>query len=625
MQEEYASVLQDKLTEANYEKLMALKNSKLHRFVADAIELCQPDSVLVCTDSAEDIALCRQLAINNAEEKPLAMEGHTAHFDGPKDQARDKATTKYLLAEGMDLGERLNATGRDEGLAELRSIFKGLMRDRQMLVRFFCLGPVNSPFSIPCVQITDSAYVAHSEDMLYRVGYEQFKRLGNSGEFFRYLHSAGKLGENNTSVDVDKRRIYIDIDEEMVYSVNTQYAGNTVGLKKLSLRLAIRKADRENWLAEHMFVMGVHGPKDRVTYFTGAFPSACGKTSTAMLTGETIIGDDIAYFRAINGQARCVNVENGIFGIIRDVKPQDDPVIYDVLTKPGEVIFGNVLINDGKPYWLGMGSELPADGVNYVGQWQRGMTDKDGNEITPSHKNARYTARLSDLANLDPRADDPDGVEVGGIVYGGRDSDTSVPVQQSFDWVHGVVTMGASLESETTSATLGAEGVRSFNLMSNLDFLAIPLGRYVQNHLDFGAKLKTTPLIFTVNYFLKAANGEYTNGMQDKGVWAKWMELRIHGDVQAIEAPTGLIPIYEDLKRMFQEVLGKEYTKEQYVEQFAIRIQQNLQKIERIDNIYRTEVLDTPQVLFDILDEQRERLLVAKEKYGDCVVPSKFV
>ncbi len=613
-------ILQDKLNGDNYEKLMCLNNPKLHQFVVQAVELCNPDSVFVCTDSEEDIAHIRRQAVENNEETPLAIDGHTIHFDGFSDQGRDKKATKYLVPKDIELGSNLNSIDRDQGFSEIHKLMKGIMQGRVMYVRFFCLGPRNSQFSISCVQLTDSAYVAHSEDLLYRPGYQQFKQLGGDEGFFRFLHSAGRL-ENNVSADVANRRMYIDIAEDMVYSVNTQYGGNTIGLKKLALRLAIRKADREGWLAEHMFILGVGGPGDRVTYFAGAFPSACGKTSTAMLPGETIVGDDIAYFRIIDNQMRTVNVESGIFGIIRDVCPQDDPLIYQVLTSPGEAIFSNVLIKDGRPCWLGMGCDLPEEGVNHSGKWLAGKKDKDGNEITASHKNARYTIALKNLANLDQRANDPNGVPVGGIIYGGRDSDTSVPVQQSFDWAHGIITMGASLESETTAATLGAEGVRAFNLMSNLDFLAIPLGRYINNNLQFIKGLENPPLVFAVNYFLKDADGEYLNGMLDKGVWMKWMELRAHGDLDAIDTPTGMIPRYEDLNKLFKQVLNKPYSQEQYVQQFTLRVEENLKKLARIENVYRKDVSDAPAILFDLLGQQRDRLEKLGQKHGKYVSP----
>lgn len=620
MAEKYLRVLKSRLPADQYAKLEALDNEPLRAFLADAITLCDPESVFVCTDAPEDIEYIRRQAVATGEEKPLAMEGHTVHFDGYYDQARDKPNTKYLVPPGMDLGASLNSMDRREGLAEVRGLLAGSMRGRQMVVRFLCLGPTASPFSISGVQVTDSFYVAHSEDLLYRPGFEQFKLLGNSPGFFRVMHSCGRM-KDGVSIDVAKRRIYIDIAEDCVYSVNTQYAGNTVGFKKLSLRLAIRKADREGWLTEHMLIMGVRGPGGRVTYLAGAFPSACGKTSTAMVPGETIVGDDIAYLRVIDGRVRAVNVECGIFGIIRDVNPENDPLIYDVLSKPGEVIFSNVLVKDGVPYWLGMGRELPTEGVNFSGEWFAGKRDRDGNEIPPAHKNARYTIALRNLANLDERADDPAGVPLGAIVYGGRDPDTWPPVQQSFDWAHGVVTMGASLESETTAATLGQEGVRSWQPMANLDFVSIPLGRYVQNHLDFAGGLERPPLVFGVNYFLKGRDGAYLTDIADKRVWLKWIELRVHGDVGAVRTPTGLIPAYEDLRRLFADVMGKEYTYEQYAEQFKVRVRENLAKIDRIEEIYRTQVADTPDLLFDLLQQQRERLTACAQEHGDYVDP----
>ena len=620
MQETIEDKLKSALDEANYGKLMALDNPKLHAFVAEALELCRPASVFVCTDAPEDIASIRKMAVENSEETSLNMQGHTIHFDGPKDPARDKANTKYLLPPDANLGKRLNSMDRNEGLDEVKDLLQGSMAGRMMLVRFFCLGPTNSEFSISGVQLTDSYYVAHSEDLLYRPGYDQFNRIGDSTDFFRVLHSAGRL-ENNVSADVDKRRVYMDLEDEIVYSVNTQYAGNTVGFKKLALRLAIAKADREGWLAEHMFLMGVHGPNGRVTYFSGAYPSACGKTSTAMMTGETIIGDDLAYLRAKDGSVCAANVESGIFGIIRDVNPDDDPVIYELLTTSGEVIFSNILIKDGVPYWSGMGKELPDSGVNITGEWQRGKTDQQGNEIPGAHPNSRYTLRLNGLRNLDPRAEDAAGVALGGIIYGGRDSDISMPVQQSFDWAHGVV-IGACLESETTAATLGQEGVRTFQPMSNIDFVSIPLGKYISNHINFVKDMDNVPLIFGANYFMRGKDGQYLTGMNDKRVWAKWMELRVHGDVDVIPAATGLFPKYDDLKRLFKDVLGKDYTEAQYEEQFMLRIPENLAKIERMEKIYTEDVEDTPQIVLDTLAAQRERLLATQKKHGDYVSPS---
>jgi len=614
-------LLKKKLTPENYRHLIALENPKMHEFVAEAIELTGPASVFVCCDSDADIAYIRRLALETGGEKQLKTPGHTYHFDGYFDQARDPENTRYLLAPGVDLGERINSIDKETGTKEILGILKDSMAGKEMLVCFFSLGPADSQFSIPCVQITDSAYVAHSETMLFRPGYEQFRKIGSSSEFFRFIHSEGRL-ENGVSKDIDKRRVYIDLDENLVYSVNTQYGGNTIGLKKPALRLAINKASKETWLAEHMFVMGVHGPNGRITYFTGAFPSACGKTSTAMLPGQSIIGDDIAYLRRIKGRIRCANAEQGVFGIIRDVNPTDDPVIYKAITTQNEVIFGNVLVTDDlTPHWLGMGKELPKEGINHAGKWQEGAKGPDGKEVTASHRNARYTIRISDLENRDRRINDPEGLPVGAILYGGRDSDTCVPIEEAFNWTEGIILKAASIESETTAATLGAEGVRKFDLMSNLQFVSVPLGKYIQNNLDFANGVQKPPKIFSVNYFLKDKKGNYLNGMADKLVWLLWAELRANADVDAVKTPTGLIPQYHDLKKLFKEHLGADYTHQDYTRQFTIRTPQLLAKFDRIEKIYREKVPDTPQIVFETFTEVRRRLKAAQAEHGRYINP----
>ena len=620
--EDKRTMLKARLGDENYRKLIRIDNPELHQFIAKYVELCNPDKVFVSTGSPEDIYYIRQEAIRAGEEMELATEGHTVHFDGYYDQARDKKNTKFLLPAGVDLGANINAIDGEEGLKEIHDIMRGIMRGHQLYVLFFCLGPLDSQFAIPAVQLTDSGYVAHSEDLLYRPGYEEFVRLGESTRFFKFVHSAGELDERKTSANIDKRRVYIDLEEETVYSVNTQYGGNTIGLKKLAMRTAINRASKEGWLNEHMFIMGVHGPSGRITYFAGAFPSLCGKTSTSMIKDETIVGDDIAYFRNKEGVIRAVNPEKGIFGIIQGVNYEDDPMIWKTLHSPGEIIFSNVLVTEEKGvHWIGKNEEEPTKGIHHSGEWTPGKRDEEGIEISLSHPNARFTFDMRLLDNLDPVLDNPEGVAIGGIMYGGRDSDTKVPVEESFDWVHGVITMGAALESETTAATLGKEGVRKINPMSNLDFLSIPIGKYIENHLNFGAKLRNQPPIFSVNYFLRDSEGNFTNDKTDKRVWLKWVELRSHHEVEAVTTPTGLIPKYEDLKRLFREVLDKEYPEKDYVEQFTVRVAENLAKIERVMEFYKTKVRDTPKIVFEVLEEQKQRLILARENYGDYISP----
>jgi len=619
--------LRVQLGEKSYQKLIRINNPTLHKFICDYIELCSPERVFVSDDSPSDINYIRETALKNGEEKPLAIPGHTVHFDAPGDQGRDKEHTNILVPKGIELGEAISTRDRESGLQEVHEILKDIMKGKELYVCFFCLGPTNSEFSIPCVQLTDSSYVAHSEYILYRPGYDEFVRRGPSAHFYKFVHSQGEVDERKVSKNLDKRRIYIDLEGETVYSTNTQYGGNTIGLKKLAMRLAINQAAKEGWLTEHMLIMGVHGPKNRVTYFTGAFPSLCGKTSTAMLDGETIVGDDIAYLRKIGGEVKAVNVEKGMFGIIQGVNSQDDPLQWKALHNPGEIIFSNVLVTpDKQVHWIGKDGDIPPRGENFSGEWFIGKKDAKGKEIPCSHPNARFTIELARFDNLDPRLNDPEGVEVGGIVYGGRDSDTCVPVEESFDWIHGIITKGAALESETTAATLGQEGIREFNPMSNLDFLSIPVGAYIQKNLDFGQGLKRIPKIFSVNYFLRdRETGNFLNEKTDKKVWYKWMELRVHNEVEAIKTPTGLIPKYDDLKRLFKEVLKKEYSLADYKKQFMTRIPENLAKIDRIKKIYETTITDTPKILFEVLEAQRERLLKTKEKFGEYIDPEIYL
>lgn len=615
------SLLPSKMSAQSFQKLAAIDNDDVDAFIAHAIELCEPDSVFVGDDSDADVAYIRQLAIDQKEETPLNITGHTVHWDGYFDQARKKEVTKYLVPEDEELDSNLNQMPRNEGINEMEDLQRGAYKGRIMLVRFFCLGTTNSVFAIPCLQITDSAYVAHSEDLLYRRGYEEFKRQAHEHEhfeFFKYRHATGEVDERNTSKNYELNRVYMDHTRNTVMSVNTQYAGNTVGLKKLSLRLALRKADREGWLAEHMFIMRSNGPNDRKTYLAGAFPSACGKTATAMIPGENIIGDDLAYFRVIDGEFRAANVENGIFGIITDVNKKDDPVIWDVLNKPGEVIFGNVLVKDGKPYWIGMSEDIPSEGENYCGHWTEGMEGPDGRPTTCSHKNARYTVQMSDIVNADPNWDNPRGLPIGGIIYGGRDSDTNIPVREAYSWEHGICTMGATLESETTAATIGQEGVRKWNVMSNMDFLSMSVGHYIQNNLDF-AKDIDRPKVYGTNYFIKQ-DGQFLNDKLDKAVWIKWMELRIHGDADALDAACGMIPKFEDLKRLFQDVRNKDYTAQDYVAQFMLRIPELLAKHDRMQEIYAT-IADTPQTWKDEMAAERKRLEALQAEKGDYVSP----
>ncbi|MEM4256487.1 MAG: phosphoenolpyruvate carboxykinase (GTP) [Thermoplasmata archaeon] len=613
--------MEKNFSKAEIEKIKAIENKKLYEFIDFYIQLLNPSSIFVVSSDKKDEEYIKNRAIEIGEEGKLSKEKQTYHFDNYYDQARDKENTRVLLPKEEDL-PFINVMERKKGIEQIHSLMKNQMIGKTMYIGFFSLGPLNSKFSELAVQITDSAYVMHSELILYRNAYEKFKNEPNL-EFLKFVHSQGELDERKTSINLKNRRIYFDLEGMTGFAVNTQYAGNTVGLKKPGFRITIYKAFKEGWLSEHMFLMGVNGPNGRVTYFTGAFPSMCGKTSTCTLPGERLVGDDLVFIKPINGVARAINIENGVFGIIDGINKKDDPIIWDVLHSDSEIIFSNVLVSEGKPYWTGMGEQIPDKGINHSGEWWMGKRDSEGKEIPPSHKNARFTVRLSAFSNLDRKAlESEEGVEIGGIIFGGRDSDTCPPICEAYDWLHGVL-KGAVIESETTAATLGKEGIRSFNPMSIIEFLSIDLGKYLQNYIEFGKKLRQKPKIFSVNYFLRDKNGKFLNEKTDKAIWLKWMELRVHNEVDAIKTPVGYIPKYEDLRNLFYKVQGKEYRIEDYEKQFTIRVPELLAKNERIMKIYEN-IKTTPKELFDEMKKEKEKLLEIREKYGDYVSPFKF-
>lgn len=617
----YTAMLQEKMSDT-YAKLEALANPKLVEFIGEYVELCNPDSVYMCDDSDADAEYVRQRSLELGEEKAMARDNVTMHYDGINDQARDKGNTKYMVpAAKMASMGNLNCIESGEAMAEVKTIMKDIMVGKQAIVKLFCECPTQSPFSIACAQITDSCYVAHSEDILYRRGYEHFMKMSDKDDFFRFCHSAGELdSDRGNCVNLQNRRIYQDLENNMVFSMNAQYAGNTVGLKKHSMRLAINKSGQEGWLCEHMFIMNIpNETKNRSTYFVGAYPSACGKTSTAMIPGEKIIGDDIAYFKNIGGKFRAANVERGIFGIIKDVNAKDDPVIFDVLQSENEMIFSNVLTGpDNEPYWQGMDADTPSEGYGYAGDW------KAGGDTPISHGNARYTIRMEYLANLDPAWDDKEGVEVGGVVYGGRDSDTTVPCEEAFGWRDGIIMKACTLESETTSATIGQEGVRVHQPMANLDFITYPIGDYVMNNIKFGEQFgDACPPVFSTNYFL-LQDGKFCTSKLAKKVWMHWFEGRVNGEFEAHETPTGFIPKHEDLKALFKKLLNEDYAIEDYTYQFSFRCDAWIAKIERAIEFFTKNAPTLPEEVFAYWKEAIAKFEAIKAKYGAEVKPGEY-
>ena len=624
----YTDLLKSKMSDASFAKLEALKNEKVMEFVGSFAEHCNPASIYVCDDSKEDEEYVKAAALKNGEEFPMANSEQTIHWDGYGDQARDKVNTRYMVyPENMEKMKAMNSLPYDEALEEIMGIAKNNMEGKEAYVKFFTEGPAESPFTVPCIQFTDSSYVCHSEAILYRAGYAHFLHNPGCEDFFRFIHSAGPLDERGCTVNLDKRRIYMDCQNNIVYSMNDQYAGNSIGLKKHAMRLAINKAGEEGWLCEHMFLMACNGKGGRKTYFSGAYPSACGKTATAMIPGEQIVGDDIIYARNINGEFRAVNVEQGIFGIIKDVNAEDDPVIFENCMKNQEVIFSNILQGPDKmPYWLGQGVEAPKSGKNHIGDWTEGMKDSKGNEVPVAHPNSRYTMRLDYLENYDKEGfEAKEGVKVSGVLYGGRDSDTSVPCEESPSWKDGILLKACTLESETTAATLGAEGVRAASPMANMDFVSYPLGEYTMNNIKFVEGMKEEPKVYSTNYFMRGPKGEFMTSKLAKKVWVHWAEGRIHGEFDAIDTPSGKIPKFEDLDALFKEFLPNEgFTKEKYDYLFTFRCTKLIEKLERTKKFFASKDSNVPAELNEYWDATIAKYKAVREKYGDEIKPGDY-
>ncbi|MEM0072263.1 MAG: phosphoenolpyruvate carboxykinase (GTP) [Metallosphaera sp.] len=594
-------ILKERLSSSEIEKLSKLQNHQLVNFLNSVVGLCDPESVYIVEGTRKDLEYVKRKAIETGEEIRLKNENHTIHFDPPLDQARAREDT-FILGSKIPY---VNTKSREEGLQEVISILKGSMKGREMFVGFYSLGPIASKYKMLAVQVTDSPYVIHSENMLYRNAFREFT---NNEDFLKFVHSKGSL-------DIKKRRIMIDL-EGVVYSVNTTYAGNSVGLKKLALRLTLNKAVNEGWLSEHMAIIGLEG--ERTHYITASFPSGSGKTSTSML--GKLISDDLAFIRNVNGIARAWNPESGVFGIIHGVNPKDDPIVWDVLHSNDEVIFSNVLLlPDGTVYWEGSGDHEPEKGVNFAGEWWKGKRDGSGKPIPPSHPNARFTVRLNSFKNLDLKYEDPEGVEIEGIIFGVKDYYTLVPIAESFSWEHGVITMGASMESSRTSAVIGKSDEMEFNPMALLDFISVSLGKYLDNYLSFGKRLSKLPKIFSANYFLRNENG-YLNSKEDKKVWLRWIVERIEGKASAIRTPIGFIPTYDDLSSLFYKVLSKTYKKEEYEAQFTIRLKAYKEKFERVRSVY-AGIDDVPDTVIEIFNKQISDLNEYINRFGEKVSP----
>src|SRR5262249_46565208 len=430
----------------------------------------------------------------------------------------------------------------NEAKAKLRPLFEGCMRGRTMYVVPYLMGPASSPHAKVGVELTDSPYVVANLRITTRMGQVALEHLAkNGGEYFPGLHSIGDL-------DPDRRFIMHFPQERLVWSIGSGYGGNALlGKKCLSLRLASYMGWKEGWMAEHMLILGLEDPDGNVTYMGGAFPSACGKTTLAMLVSTLAdqgwrvwtVGDDIAWMRiGEDGRLWAVNPENGFFGVAPGTNKQTNPNAMAALSRNS--IFTNVgLTPDDLPWWEGIdpASKTPPPGtLNWLGP-------PFASEDEPvAHPNSRFTAPANQCPSISPHWEDPQGVPISAFIFGGRRT-TGVPlVYQAFNWRHGVF-VGAGMSSETTAAATGEVGIPRRDPMAMRPFCGYNMGDYWGHWLAMGARLPHPPALFHVNWFRRDADGRYLwPGFGENVRVLQWMVERIRDTAEAQETPIGYVP-----------------------------------------------------------------------------------
>jgi phosphoenolpyruvate carboxykinase (GTP) len=627
------ALLDTQLDQTNKEKLAKITNEEALIKIANAISICKPDSVFINTGNQADVQWIRDYAIKKGEEKPLAKKGHTIHFDLPEDQARLVNQTYYIINAGEKMSSLAKSILRQDALAYVQQYMRSIMNGMVMMIGFYSRGPVGAVAAQPAIEISSSAYVLHSAELLYRNCYSDFDgEAARVGFFYTNLHSEGP----NRPEDVPNARIFMDRSWMTTFSTFCTYAGNTLLLKKGNHRFSVDYVTYykiEEQLAEHMFITGMTGPGGRKTFFAGAAPSGCGKTTTAMV-GTDFIGDDLAQFWiAADGTLRAINPEKGIFGIVEDVNREGDPFLMDCLRGEGtEVIWSNVLIDDnGVPHWVGHGESAPKSGENFMGEWYEGKVDHEGNVVPMSHKNSRCTLLASAIANHATQiAEDPQGAPVKVITYSGRDADTMPPVWVAKSADEGVV-IGASIVSKATATEVGATGVRR-QPWANAPFIPGALSDYMEAQFKFFNSAKFSdagrPIMAGLNYFLTHENRQgpgkgLLGEKRDVKAWLGWLELFANRDVEAIATPIGYLPKYSDLKPLFAAI-GKEYPKNLYDMQFALYVDKIVSRIDLQSEAYSKEE-GIPPRLFEIYNQQKAELLALKAQHGPIVAIDNLI
>jgi len=535
-------------------------HGRLLSWVREVAELTTPDEVVWVNGSDEEwTRLTDQLVEAGTFTRLKAKPNSFWAASDPDDVARVEQRTFICSADPDDAGPTNNWMAPHEMKSLMTDLYRGSMRGRTMYVIPFCMGPLSAEQPMLGLQVTDSAYVVTSMKIMTRMGTKALERFvdadGNERDFVPALHSVGAPlvdGEQDVAWPCNEEKYISQFpDTREIWSYGSGYGGNALlGKKCYSLRIASVKGRDEGWLAEHMLILKLISPEDKVYYIAAAFPSACGKTNLAMLQ-PTIpgwqvqtLGDDIAWMRfGDDGRLYAVNPEAGFFGVAPGTDYHTNPNAMRTIEK-GNSIFTNVaLTDDGDIWWEGMG-EPPA----HLTSWKKQDWTPDSNEPS-SHPNSRYCTPMSQCPILAPEWDDPKGVPISAIFFGGRRADTIPLVAESRDWQHGTF-MGATLSSETTAAAKGKVGVVRRDPMAMLPFIGYHAGDYFQHWIDTGkrADADKLPKIFYVNWFRRDENKKFLwPGFGENSRVLKWAIERLEGKAAAVETPIGYLPTADDL------------------------------------------------------------------------------
>lgn len=524
-------------------------NQHVLQWIDRCVQLCRPDEVVWCDGSQEQLAELREQAIQKGELVRLNQEklpGCVYHRSNPTDVARVESRTFICCKKQEDAGPTNNWMAPDEMKAMLRGIYDGSMAGRTMYVIPYSMSVVGSPFAKYGFELTDSIYVVLSMAIMTRMGKMVCEALGDSPNFIKGLHASA-------DIDPEKRYIAHFPEENYIMSVNSAYGGNALqGKKCFALRIASCLGRDEGWLAEHMLILGIQDPKGEIRYVCAAFPSACGKTNLAMLIPPKAyrekgwkcwtVGDDIAWLRpGPDGRLWAVNPENGFFGVAPGTSEKTNPNALASCQKNS--IFTNVVLKkDGTVWWEGLDKNPPTDALNWKGEpWD----PTDGSK--GAHPNSRFTAPAENCPCISPAFNDPQGVPVSAIIFGGRRPRTVPLVYQSKSWAHGVF-IGSVMGSEKTAAAEGQVGELRRDPMAMLPFCGYHMADYWQHWLDMEKLLTNPPKIFNVNWFRTDAEGNFMwPGFGENLRALEWILGRCDGTADAQETPLGYLPRPEDI------------------------------------------------------------------------------